>query len=199
MSKSNRMSLGLATQDSVDPSISTTEGGRRMTTERARNMGYTIVDAGGNAVAKTAAPAAPKDARMSARIAYAKAIEDLPEARNRPSAASGIWANHTIESMPVDRAASFLRGLPEESAPEPKAAKVEAPDAALMQRFRRKLELRIMGLNMRADRGGEPQARDTARKMQEAISIRDRTGCSFGEAFTNVGLPARETISSILN
>ena len=198
MTKATRDPLGLiAVQDSVDPSISTTEGGRRMTTERARNMGYTIVDASGAAVSKAkAAPAAetPRSGIMKAKIAYAQQIEALPEARNRPSAAAGLWSSHTIESMPLAKAASFLRGLPLESAPEPKVAAQSPIDPQLMAKFRRRLDVHVGGLRVRSDQA----SRDKAQKIQQAISIRDRTGCSFGEAFTNVGLPARDLISYIL-
>lgn len=179
------------------PTVCTLPDGSRMNTARAKNLGYQIADRA-SLEASVHAGQAPKNRTMAKRLEYVKAIEALPEARNRPSAASGIWANHTLETMPLDRAASFLRGMPEEAAPLPKAAPSEGPSPELMHRFRRKLELRIMGLNMRADNGNNPKARDTARRMQEAVNIRDRTGCSFGEAFTNVGLPARETISSIL-
>ena len=193
------MTIKIAVPLADTPSVCTLPNGSRMATARAKNLGYQIADRAALEAAATTATETPRSGTMKAKLAYATAIEALPEARNRPSAAAGLWSSHTVETMPLEKAASFLRGLPEEDAPLPKVAAQSPIDPQLMHRFRRKLDLRIMGLNMKADQGGDPKARDTARRMSQAISIRDRTGCSFGEAFTNVGLPARETISSLLS
>ena len=176
------------------PSLCTLPNGNRLETEKAIARGYTIADRTklGNAV-----PTAPKKkTNISTRIAYLEAIEALPEAQSRPAAAAVIWSSHTMESMPPDRAASFLRGLPTETKPTSATrSRLSAEDIA---RFKRKTELRICGLEMRADKGGNHDARVEARRLSEALGVRERTGCSFADAFSAAGLDARETITSIL-
>ncbi|MEH2476193.1 hypothetical protein V1281_002637 [Nitrobacteraceae bacterium AZCC 2161] len=135
--------------------------------------------------------------RASALIAYATAIEALPEAKARPAAASEIWASQTAQTMPVERAAAFLRGLPVETAPIAKAATTSTLTAQDNAMFKRKMELRINGLNMKADRGN-PAARNEATKLGWAMRTRETTGCSFADAIQGAGLDARATITSIL-
>jgi hypothetical protein len=133
---------------------------------------------------------------MAARIAYLTAIEALPEATSRPAAASDLWSKYTAETMPVERAASFLRGLPEETKPvAATTSRLSASDIAI---FQRKTELRITGLNMNADKNGDHAKRAEARKLSSALDMHARSDCSFGAAFTAVGLDARATITSIL-
>ena len=140
----------------------------------------------------------PTKTRASALIAYATEIEALPEAKDRPAAAAEIWASHTAQTMPVERAAAFLRGLPVEAAPVPAVVANSPLSAADNAMFKRKIEIRIGGLNAKADRGNNPAARNEATKLGWALRTRDATGCSFGEALTGAGLDARATISSIL-
>jgi hypothetical protein len=148
----------------------------------------------------TGKPAAskPVETKASALLEYTQAIEALPEARSRPAAASEIWAKHTVQTMPVERAAAFLRGMPEETAPVAKAAATSTLTAQDNAMFKRKLEIRIVGLNMKADRGNNPAARNEATKLGWAMRTRETTGCSFAEAITGAGLDARATITSIL-
>jgi hypothetical protein len=188
--------------------------GREVSPNRATALGYTIESLNDQIERNTAARKArfavtqrageayddagakPAQTKGQALIAYAQAIEDLPEAKSRPAAASEIWSKRTVQSMPVERAAAFLRGLPEEAAPVAKVASTVIDPKALAM-FQRKCEIRILGLNMRADRG-EHSARGEAQKLSWALRVRNETGCSYGEAFTGAGLDARATIDAIM-
>ena len=176
------------------PSVCTLPNGSRLETALAIKRGYSIADR--TKLGNTVPTVAKANTALSVRIAYLTAIEALPEAASRPAAAAEIWSKHTMESMPPSRAASFLRGLPEETKPVVAApSRLTANDIAV---FKRKVELRIVGLHMKADAGNNQPARVEARRLSEALATRERTGCSFGSAFTAAGLPARETIEQIL-
>jgi hypothetical protein len=156
------------------------------------------VERGHKAMPVAAVAADPAKTKAAALIAYASAIEALPEAQSRPAAASAIWANQTAETMPVERAAAFLRGLPAESAPTAPAAPASDVSPQDNARFQRLMEIRIMGLNMKADAGGGSALRQEAMKMGWAIRTRATTGCSFADAIKGAGLDARATIKQIL-
>jgi hypothetical protein len=189
--------------------------GREVNVARARALGFTIesfdshntrVRADRKAQAAATARGDAEDSRPAtpltkgqALIAYAQQIEALPEAKSRPAAASEIWAKQTVQSMPVERAAAFLRGLPVETAPVAKAATTSTLTAQDNARFKRLLEIRINGLNVKADRGNNPAARNEAKKLAWSLRTYEANGCSFAEAFSSNGLDARATISSILN
>ena len=176
------------------PSVCTLPNGNRLETALAIKRGFAIADR--SKLGNTVATAVKPKTDISARIAYLTAIEALPEAASRPAAAAVIWSKYTMETMPPERAASFLRGLPTETKPVASApSRLTATDIAV---FKRKVELRIVGLNMKADAGNNQPARVEARRLSEALATRERTGCSFGSAFTAAGLPARETIEKIL-
>jgi hypothetical protein len=191
--------------------------GREMNPDRAKGLGYAIESLNDQAERNIAArqakyavmqlagdahddglanSLAPVKTKASAMIAYAQAIEDLPEAKSRPAAAAEIWSAQTAETMPVERAASFLRGLPPETAPVAVAVQ-SAVDPKKMAKFQRHVELRVLGLTMKAERG-DLGARKEASKLSWALRVRSETGCAFGEAFASVGLDARSTIETIM-
>jgi hypothetical protein len=192
--------------------------GREMNPDRAKGLGYAIEslneqaerniaarqaknaamqiagDAYDDGLAKSPAPVKTK---ASAMIAYAQAIEELPEAKTRRAAASELWSKHTVETMPLERAASFLRGLPpEENAPVVTAAH-SAVDPKKLAKFQRLAELQVLGLTVKAERG-DLGARKEASKLSWALRVRSETGCAFGEAFASVGLDARATVETIM-
>ena len=176
------------------PSVCTLPNGNRLETHLAIARGYEIADR--SKLGGTVPSAVKRKTDISDRIAYLEAIEALPEARSRPAAAAELWSKHTAATMPIERAASFLRGLPAETKPAVATkSKLSAEDIA---RFKRKTELRIVGLTMKAERGGNHAARVEARQLQEALGIRERTKCGFADAFSAAGLDARATITSIL-
>jgi hypothetical protein len=191
--------------------------GREMNPDRAKGLGYAIESLNDQAEREMAArkakyaamqvagqayddglaaSPAPAKTKASAMIAYAQAIEELPEAKTRPAAASEIWSKQTAQTMPIERAASFLRGLPEETAPVAPIAQ-SAVDPKTLAKFQRLAELQVLGLTMKAERG-DLGARKEASKLSWALRVRSETGCAFGEAFASVGLDARATIETIM-
>ncbi len=153
--------------------------GQEVNTRRAEALGYTVEslndqfarqhpDRNARALfdravrhgASMPPAAAPAQTKGQAMIAYAQQIEALPEAKNRPAAASELWSKYTEQTMPVERAAAFLRGLPEEIAPVAKAPAQSQLDPKQAAMFQRKVEIKILGLNMKADRGNNNAARN---------------------------------------
>lgn len=189
--------------------------GREVNVDRAKGLGFTIesfddhgarvrADRKAQAAAKARGDAedsrpVPPQSKEEALIAYAQQIVALPEAKSRPAAAREIWAKQTMQTMPVERAAAFLRGLPAETAPVAQVAATSTLTAQDNARFKRLLEIRINGLNMKADRGNNPAARNEAKTLAWSLRTYEAGGCSFAEAFSSNGLDARATISSILN
>jgi hypothetical protein len=97
------------------------------------------------------------------REAYAMAIMSLPEAEDRPYTARRLAMAHNAQSMPIAKAAMFLRGLPAEPAEQPSTLTKKA-DQMAEKTLMRKVEIRLAALSFNADRGN-----DAARKEANAI------------------------------
>lgn len=147
--------------------------GRQVSLEDAKAGGFEITNAFhmalrlgyvGGAASATAAEiqrnlAAASHSQKS--LAYAAAVMNLPEAQERPNAAAMIGTAYA-ESWTVERARSFLRGLPKEVADDSGERSAErrhrtpADDAKL----HRKAELRLAVLTRRIAHG------DTAQELR---------------------------------
>ena len=91
------------------PSIVLLDNGERMTRAKALAAGYRIVDA-----------AAVKNAEVANSVTdavtrWCVAIECLPEARDRESATAELIASRNPETLTIEQARAFLRGLPTET------------------------------------------------------------------------------------
>jgi hypothetical protein len=95
------------------PSIVLLNNGERMTRKDALAKGYTIH---GEADANT--PDTGNSATLKAHNAWRSSVLCLPEARSRESAAVEIVTSQTKDTMSVESARAFLRGLPTEETQE---------------------------------------------------------------------------------
>ncbi|MGY3589016.1 hypothetical protein ACVIGB_002029 [Bradyrhizobium sp. USDA 4341] len=91
------------------PSIVLLDNGSRMTSVKAVAAGYRIVDA--SAIKSAEAANVVVDAVSRWRLA----IECLPEATERAAATAELLASRNPETLTVEQARAFLRGLPLET------------------------------------------------------------------------------------
>lgn len=171
------------------PSVVQFGDGTRMPTKRAIAEGYKVFEFGTNRELSGEQPNTQT---------YAEKLAALPEAKARPAAAARLAELSTEKTMPLERAASMLRGLPEEKlAATPKVVQSNVRTAADTAVVRRKTEIRVAALSQSAANGSHAAA-DEARKLRYALDIQSQTGCRMGDAFNSVGLNGTETLRSIL-
>ncbi|MGY4570793.1 hypothetical protein [Bradyrhizobium sp. USDA 3256] len=91
------------------PSVVVLDNGERMTRPKAIAAGYRIVDA--SAIKSAEAATVLTDAISRWRLA----IECLPEATARAAATAELLASRNPETLTVEQARAFLRGLPVET------------------------------------------------------------------------------------
>lgn len=181
--------------------------GRSVTTEQAEIEGFTIVarDTGawstwadtyidGDANASPSARIArAQKAKERERSDYIGSILALPEALSRPIAAAKLAALYSDKSMPVAKAAIFLRSLPTEDGARVTINELEPSmshaipahtDAAT---FRRKIELRFAAMAQRADHG-DLGAKAEAKRLGYAVKLINSTNMNPIAALQSAGV-----------
>jgi hypothetical protein len=96
--------------------------------------------------------------------------------------------------MPVAKAQAFLRGLPEET---PVLTVSPHPTGENIQKFRRKVELRIAALSLNAKHGNVGANRE-AMKLTFAMRAFDQGGVTLADSLSAAGLDARATVRAVL-
>ena len=106
--------LKLAIQSPRHKAMAKMPNGMLVTKAKLLASGYTIAkdEADAAAIRATAGELA------GAGTAYLEQLLALPEAKDRPLAASRIARQHTATTMPLGKAALFLSGLPTETTDE---------------------------------------------------------------------------------
>ncbi len=117
-----------------------------------------------------------------ANAEYAAAIMSLPEAQDRPRAATKMALAYSAKSMPVNRAKLFLAGLPEEptETANPKVNVMADPT------LKRRAELRLAALSQRADQG-DLDARAEAKRLKYALKVNAETTLSLPASLEMAG------------
>lgn len=131
------------------------------------------------------APYSREDLAHRAQLAYADEILALPEAAARPSAARKIVMAYTAGTMPPERAAGFLRGLPLEVAADGRPA-APPPPRVEAERFRRAVELRVIALGQRDPVDGG--ARREAKLLRFALGATARDPGALAAKLDELGI-----------
>lgn len=134
------------------------------------------------------------DKRERERTEYGENILALPEAQSRPIAASKLAQSFSVKTMPPERAAIFLRGLPEEDGKrinlptdqEPSMSN-SLPANTDVATFKRKVELRLAAMAQRADHG-DLSAKSEAKKLGYAVKLINTTNMNPIAALQSAGV-----------
>lgn len=137
--------------------------------------------------------AAKAEAKERERSDYIGSILALPEAQSRPIAAAKLASLYSEKSMPVAKAAIFLRSLPtedgarvtiNETEPSMSNALPAHTDAAT---FKRKIELRFAAMAQRADHG-DLGAKSEAKRLGYAVKLINTTNMNPIAALQSAGV-----------
>lgn len=123
--------------------------------------------------------------RTQKGMAFAAAIMNLPEAQERPNAAAMVATSYA-DTWSIERAQSFLRGLPREMANDAGTASAERPQVYAFDtaKLRRKVELRAAALATHTSEESRREMKD----LRYAFSLVDMGGMSIVSALETVGI-----------
>jgi hypothetical protein len=197
------------------------DNGRLIERSEAIALGYTI--AAGAAPAAPSLVAPPVDGPALQRRVWRAAIFNSPEAKSRDDATAEILMRHSPETLSVQDARAFLRGLPLEISEPPKAptlTNTEDPRAA------RRAEIAASVASFNRDRGYATKASQPslaavdptklkrlaeirlgaletaqanaaggeAKKLRYALQVHDQTGVPLANVFTQLGIDTSKIV-----
>jgi hypothetical protein len=161
----------LAVPLDFQPSIVVLNNGERMTLKEAKAAGYKIFGEPDDPAPVLRAG----EENLRAHKTWRSTILGMPEARNRESAAVELVTTQNRETMSIEAARAFLRGLPTEQAEEPTATMTMNPDPRATRLA--EIEGSMKAFNTSRGHAGKPRAAVSAAsvdpvKLQRLADIR---------------------------